>query len=81
MPTAPVQLRHARPAARRHAVHGRALADSRTPCQLAIYPGAPHEFLNLRNPIPAASDARQRMVAFIERVLTDDGQSPEAASL
>jgi acetyl esterase len=44
-----------------------------SPAQLAIYPGAPHEFLNLSDAIPAASDARERMVGFIDRVLTDDG--------
>jgi acetyl esterase/lipase len=38
--------------------------------ELAIYPGAPHEFLNLRDAIPAASDARRRMVAFVDRVLS-----------
>ena len=43
-----------------------------SPTQLAIYPGAPHEFLNLSDAIPAASDARERMVGFIDRVLTDD---------
>jgi acetyl esterase len=43
-----------------------------SPVQLAIYPGAPHEFLNLRDAIPVASDARARMVGFIDRVLTDD---------
>jgi dienelactone hydrolase len=32
-----------------------------SPAQLAIYPGAPHEFLNLRDPIPAAPDARQQV--------------------
>jgi acetyl esterase/lipase len=41
--------------------------------QLAVYPGAPHEFLNLRHPISAEHQARERMVAFIEHVLTDDG--------
>jgi acetyl esterase/lipase len=44
-----------------------------SPAQLAIYPGAPHEFLNLSDAIPAASDAREWMVGFIDRVLTDDG--------
>jgi acetyl esterase/lipase len=44
-----------------------------SPAQLAIYPGAPHEFLNLSDAIPAASDARERMVGFIDRVLTNDG--------
>jgi acetyl esterase len=38
----------------------------------AIYPGAPHEFLNQRDAIPAASNARERMVRFVDRVLTDD---------
>ena len=37
--------------------------------QLALYPGAPHEFLNLRDPISAEQEARARMVDFIERVL------------
>jgi acetyl esterase len=32
------------------------------PAELAIYPGAPHEFLNLSDRISAASDARERMV-------------------
>jgi alpha/beta hydrolase fold len=41
--------------------------------QLAIYPGAPHEFLNLRDPISAEHQARQRMIGFIEHVLADDG--------
>jgi acetyl esterase/lipase len=40
---------------------------------LAIYPGAPHEFLNLRDPISAEAQARERMIGFIEQVLTDDG--------
>lgn len=39
-----------------------------SPAEVALYPGAPHEFLNLRDAIPAASDARERMVAFIDRV-------------
>jgi acetyl esterase len=38
--------------------------------RLALYSGAPHEFLNLRAAIPAASDARERMVEFVDRVLT-----------
>ena len=38
------------------------------PAEVALYPGAPHEFLNLRDAIPAASDARERMVAFVDRV-------------
>ena len=37
--------------------------------ELAIHPGAPHEFLNLRDPIPAASAARERMAGFVDRVL------------
>jgi acetyl esterase/lipase len=40
-----------------------------SPAELALYPGAPHEFLNLRDAIPAASAARDRMVGFVERVL------------
>jgi acetyl esterase/lipase len=40
-----------------------------SPTELALYPGAPHEFLNLRDAIPAASAARDRMVRFVERVL------------
>jgi acetyl esterase len=38
---------------------------------LAVFPGAPHEFLNLRDPIAAEREARTRMLGFIERVLTD----------
>jgi acetyl esterase len=41
--------------------------------RLAIYTGAPHEFLNLRDPIAAEAQARTRMIAFIEHVLSDDG--------
>jgi acetyl esterase len=41
--------------------------------QMAIYPGAPHEFLNLSDAIPAASDARERMADFVDRVLSADG--------
>lgn len=37
--------------------------------ELAIYPGAPHEFLNLDPPISAARDARRRMAEFIDGVL------------
>jgi acetyl esterase len=44
-----------------------------SPARLAIYPGAPHEFLNLSAPISAASDARERMVGFVDGVLADDG--------
>jgi acetyl esterase len=44
-----------------------------SPAQLAIYPGAPHEFLSLRDAVPAAVAARERMVGFVERVLTEDG--------
>jgi acetyl esterase len=40
-----------------------------SPAQLAIYPGAPHEFLNLSDAIPAAGEARTRMVDFVDRVL------------
>jgi acetyl esterase len=46
---------------------------ARSPVELALYPGAPHEFLNLSDPISAAADARRRMVAFVEGVLGDDG--------
>jgi acetyl esterase/lipase len=35
--------------------------------ELAIFPGAPHEFLNLSDAIPAAWEARERMVRFIDR--------------
>lgn len=42
--------------------------------QVAIYPGAPHEFLNLSDAIPAASDARERMADFVDRVLSADGE-------
>jgi acetyl esterase/lipase len=41
--------------------------------QLAIYPGAPHEFLNLRDPISAQHHARERMIGFIEHVLAGPG--------
>jgi len=40
--------------------------------QLAMYSGGPHEFLNLRDPISAESQARERMIAFIDQVLSDD---------
>jgi acetyl esterase len=43
--------------------------------RLAIYPGAPREFLNLRDPISAEAQARERMIGFIEHVLADDGQA------
>ena len=46
-----------------------------SPALLAIYPGAPHEFLNLRAPIPATSHARARMVRFVNRVLGDDASA------
>jgi acetyl esterase len=39
------------------------------PAELALYPGAPHEFLNLREPSPAAAQARERMAGFIDRML------------
>jgi acetyl esterase len=41
--------------------------------RLAIYPGAPHEFLDLRDAIPAALVARKRMVGFVDRVLAMTG--------
>jgi acetyl esterase/lipase len=41
--------------------------------RLALYPGAPHELLNLRDAISAASDARRRMVEFVDHVLIDHG--------
>jgi acetyl esterase/lipase len=44
-----------------------------SPARLAIYPGAPHEFLNLTDAIAAAADARERMVAFIDGALAEDG--------
>ena len=37
--------------------------------ELALYPGAPHEFLNLRERIGAEETARERMVRFIDAVL------------
>jgi acetyl esterase len=37
--------------------------------ELALYPGAPHEFLNLRHPIAAEDEARERMLDFIDSVL------------
>ena len=37
--------------------------------QLALYPGAPHEFLNLRHSISAEDDARERMTRFVDGVL------------
>src|SRR4051812_39766266 len=37
------------------------------PAELAVYPGATHEFLNLGD--PAAAAARTRMVEFVDRVL------------
>jgi acetyl esterase len=40
-----------------------------SPAQLALYPGATHEFLNLSEPRPDAAAARERMVAFVEGVL------------
>jgi hypothetical protein len=39
-------------------------------------PGGPHEFLNLSDPIAAASDARERMVGFIDLMLTSDRPAP-----
>jgi acetyl esterase len=46
---------------------------ARSAAQLAIYPGAPHEFLNLRDPISAEPRARRRMIAFIDQVLGQRG--------
>jgi acetyl esterase len=40
-----------------------------SPTELAIYPGATHEFLNLSEPVPAATEARERMVTFVDRVV------------
>jgi acetyl esterase len=40
-----------------------------SPAELDLRPGAPHEFLNLRDPIPAAAEARERMVEFVDGVL------------
>jgi acetyl esterase len=37
--------------------------------ELAIYCGATHEFLNLSDPLPAAAEARERMVQFLDRML------------
>jgi acetyl esterase len=37
--------------------------------QLALYPGAPHEFLNLRDQISAEQQARERMIDFVEQLL------------
>jgi acetyl esterase len=37
--------------------------------QLALYPGAPHEFLNLRDPICGEQQAHERMIAFVEELL------------
>jgi acetyl esterase len=44
-----------------------------SPAALDLHPGAPHEFLNLREPIPAAAEARARMAEFIDHVLGGDG--------
>jgi acetyl esterase len=43
------------------------------PAQVALYPGAPHEFLNLRGAIPAAAEARERMARFLDAALAGDG--------
>jgi hypothetical protein len=32
----------------------------------------PHQLLNLRDAIPAAADARRRIVEFVDQVLADD---------
>jgi acetyl esterase/lipase len=45
--------------------------------RLAVYPGAPHEFLRLRDAISAAADARERMVGLIDRALTGDGPATQ----
>jgi acetyl esterase/lipase len=42
--------------------------------ELALYPGAPHEFLNLRDRIGAEGEARGRMLAFFDRVPRVDAQ-------
>jgi acetyl esterase/lipase len=39
--------------------------------QLALYAGAPHEFLNLRDPISAEQEARERMIAFVGACLAE----------
>jgi acetyl esterase/lipase len=41
--------------------------------QLALYPAAPHEFLNLGHPIDAEHAARHRMIGFIDRLLQGPG--------
>jgi acetyl esterase len=43
-----------------------------SPAELDLHPGAPHEFLNLREPIAAAADARARMARFVDHVLRGD---------
>jgi acetyl esterase/lipase len=43
--------------------------ESGNDAELALYPGAPHEFLNLRDQICAERQARERMIAFVERLL------------
>jgi acetyl esterase/lipase len=48
-------------------------AGRRRATQVALYPGAPHEFLNLREAIPAAAGARERMAGFVEAALAGDG--------
>lgn len=40
-------------------------------CALNLYAGAPHEFLNLRDRLPAEQRARDRMVEFAESLLGD----------
>ncbi|HEY4279296.1 MAG TPA: nitroreductase/quinone reductase family protein [Conexibacter sp.] len=37
--------------------------------RLSVFPGAPHELLNLRNPIAAEQEARARIVSFLDGVL------------
>jgi acetyl esterase len=38
-------------------------------CTTALYPGAPHEFLNLRDVMPAEHEARARMIDFVRRLV------------
>jgi acetyl esterase/lipase len=42
---------------------------ARSRAELAIYAGAPHEFLNLADTISAEADARRRMAEFVDRML------------
>jgi hypothetical protein len=45
-------------------------ADDREAAGASIQ-GAPHDFLNLGNPISAKDDARERVIRFIDGVLLD----------